>query len=82
MNEPIKIRKLPAKDRPLARRCRLHVIRMFGRRIYIGATPPGGMPRWPADTDGETLIDYVNSPVGQAQHVGAVVGMRLMNGET
>lgn len=81
MNEPIKIRKLPAKDRPLARRVRTWRIRMYERGIYIGATPPGGYPRWPKDTDGQTLIDYLNSAVGQAQQVGTVVAWRITNGE-
>lgn len=81
MNEPIKIRKLPAKYRPLARRVRTWRIRMFERGVYIRCAPPGGYPRWPKTTDAQTLTDYVNSPTGQAQNVGAVVAWRILNGE-
>jgi hypothetical protein len=81
MNEPIKIRKLPAKDRPLARRVRLWKIRMVQRGIYIACPPPGGYPRWPAHTTEQDLINYISSPVGQAQHVGYVCAWRIMNGE-
>jgi hypothetical protein len=72
VNEQILIRKLPASQRPLARRCRTWAIRMMKRKrgpaLYLGQRPPG------PSREGWTAHQVCSS----AATVGVVCGLRAL----